>query len=173
MGKRVNNLFFLESVYNIHIFLFNHIGLNKQRELLLFLFKENVRFRKMAQQIKVLSENLKIWVHSQNTRDKRKLISTSCPLTSTFISQNMSACTHVPTHNQQIKHNKKKIYLSTNIYSSCKKNQTQFVWLYVYSEYKLPFPMYFIEMCDNVSTRSNVHKEKLYMPFTGRVDAKI
>lgn len=33
--------------------------------------------------------------------------------------------------------------------------------------------MYFIEMCDNVSTRSNVHKEKLYMPFTGRVDAKI
>lgn len=30
-------LFFsLESVYNIHIFLFNHIGLNKQRELLFF-----------------------------------------------------------------------------------------------------------------------------------------
>lgn len=55
-NKRSINLFFLESVYNIHIFLFNHIGLNKQRELLLFLFKENVRFRKMAQQIKVLSE---------------------------------------------------------------------------------------------------------------------
>lgn len=59
-GEESEQLIFLESVYNIHIFLFNHIGLNKQRELLLFLFKENVRFRKMAQQIKVLSENLKI-----------------------------------------------------------------------------------------------------------------
>lgn len=55
-GEESEQLIFLESVYNIHIFLFNHIGLNKQRELMLFLFKENVRFRKMAQQIKVLSE---------------------------------------------------------------------------------------------------------------------